>query len=118
MLKILSISVLASFLLASNAIAQPRFPCAADIKKSCADVEPGGGRLAACIKEHFKDLSDVCKERLSTIASSTKACRDDVQKACGSVESRVRKAVCIMDALSDLGDACKDSIARVVSGRK
>ena len=118
MLKILSISVVASFLLASNAVAQARFPCAADIKKSCADVSPGGGRVAACVKEHFKDLSDVCKERLSTIASSTKACRDDIQKACGSVESKVRKAVCIMDALSDLGDACKDSLSLAVSARK
>ena len=118
MMKILSISVIASVFLASSAMAQPRFPCAADIKKSCAEVNPGGGRLAACIQEHLKDLSDVCKERLSTFASSAKACREDVEKACGSVESRARKAVCIMDALSDLGDACKDSIARAVSRRK
>ena len=112
MMKILSISVVASVLLASNAVAQPRFPCAADIKKSCAEVSPGGGRLAACVQEHLKRPSDVCKERLSTVASSTKACREDVQKACGSVESRVRKAVCIMDALSEYkGDACKDSLS-------
>src|SRR5437899_7425632 len=84
MLKILSISAALSFLLVSSAVAQSRFPCAADIKKACAGVDPGGGRIVACIKEHLKDLSPVCKKRLATLAAAAKVCREDVKKECGS----------------------------------
>jgi hypothetical protein len=115
MMKALFIGVTASFLLASSAVAQSRFPCAEDIKKACSDVDPGRGRIVACIKEHLKDFSDVCKERLSTISASTKVCRDDIEKACGSVKSRARKVVCVMDALTDLSDACQDSIADAIA---
>jgi hypothetical protein len=115
MFKILSIGAALSFLLVSSAVAQPRFPCAADIKKVCAKVDPGEGRIGACIKENLKDLSSTCKDRLSKVAAADKACREDVKKQCGSVRGRVRKAACLMDALTDLGDACKAAIAAVVA---
>jgi hypothetical protein len=115
MLRILSTGAALSFLLLSSAVAQERLPCAADIKKACADVDPGGGRLVTCIKEHLNDYSEVCKKRLSGVAETAKACRDDVQKQCGSVAGRVRKANCVMGALTNLGDACKGSIATAVT---
>jgi hypothetical protein len=118
MLKILLVGAALSFLLVSSMVAQERFPCAADIKKACADVDPGSGRIVACIKEHMKDYSEVCKKRLSGAAETAKACREDVQKQCGSVAGKVRKANCVMGALTDLGDACKDSIAAVVAPKK
>ena len=51
----------------ASAMAQPRIgACAADIKKYCADIQPGEGRISACVKEHFNDLSDACKVRLAS----------------------------------------------------
>jgi hypothetical protein len=117
-LKILSISAALSFLLVSGAVAQSRFPCAADIKKVCAKVDPGEGRIGACVKENLKDLSPACKDRLSKVAAADKACREDVKKQCGSERGRVRKAQCLVEALTDLGDACKDAIAAVVARKK
>lgn len=38
-------------------------PCAEDAAKFCKDVKPGEGRVAACLKEHEKELSQACKER-------------------------------------------------------
>jgi hypothetical protein len=108
MLRTLSIGAALSFLLLSSAVAQERFPCA-------ADIDPGGGRLVTCIKEHLTDYSEVCKKRLSGIAETAKACREDVEKQCGSVAGRVRKANCVMGALTNLGDACKGSIAAAVA---
>ncbi len=32
--------------------------CAKDIKSLCADVKPGGGKLKACVTEHYRDLSE------------------------------------------------------------
>jgi hypothetical protein len=118
MLKTLSVVATLSLLLVSSAMAQSRFPCAADIQKACAGVDPGGGAIVACIKEHLKDYSDVCKKRLSTIAAGAKACRADVEKQCGSVNGRVRKANCVMGALTDLGDSCKDALATAVAPKK
>jgi hypothetical protein len=56
MLKKLSICAALSFLLVSSAMAQSRV-CAADIKQACANIEPGGGRIAACVKEKFNNLN-------------------------------------------------------------
>jgi hypothetical protein len=120
MLKILATGAALSFLLVSSAVAQTRFPCAADIKKACASVQPGEGRITACVKEHIKskDLSAACKARLSKAAAVAKVCGDDVKKQCGSEKGRVKKAACIAEALTDLSDACQDAIAAVVSGKK
>jgi hypothetical protein len=36
--------------------------CAEDAQKLCAGVQPGGGRIVACLKEHKDSLSDRCKQ--------------------------------------------------------
>jgi hypothetical protein len=117
-LKKLSICVALSFLLVSSgAMAQSRV-CAADIKKACANIEPGGGRIAACIKDNIRDLSEACKGRLAKVAAAAKTCRAEVDKECGSVRLRARKMSCVMSALTDLSDNCKAEIAAVVSNKK
>jgi hypothetical protein len=40
---------------------QQREACAADMKKFCSDVKPGGGAKMRCMKEHEKELSAECK---------------------------------------------------------
>ena len=37
-------------------------PCRPDLQKFCSDVQPGGGRIVACLKQHEADLSPACKE--------------------------------------------------------
>ena len=39
--------------------------CKADVKKICAGITPGGGRIETCMKDHFADMSDACKEVIS-----------------------------------------------------
>jgi Cysteine rich repeat len=39
-----------------------RAACAGDAQKLCAGVQPGGGRIVACLKEHKDSLSDRCKQ--------------------------------------------------------
>jgi Cysteine rich repeat len=46
-------------------MAAVRRACKADVKKSCADVRPGGGRIETCLKDHFEELSDGCQETIS-----------------------------------------------------
>jgi len=39
--------------------------CRADVKKNCAGIKAGGGRIETCMKDHFADMSDACKEVIS-----------------------------------------------------
>jgi hypothetical protein len=47
--------------------------CAGDAQKLCAGVQPGGGRIVACLKEHKDALSDQCKQAAGVPANSTAA---------------------------------------------
>src|ERR1051326_1222739 len=41
-----------------------RAACGADAQKLCAGVQPGGGRILACLKKHKDQISDSCKSAL------------------------------------------------------
>ena len=38
--------------------------CKPDIAHFCSQVQPGQGRIKACMKEHLPELSEPCKEGL------------------------------------------------------
>lgn len=42
-----------------------RQACAGDVKALCAGVKPGGGRLAACMRDNTDRLSQGCRQALS-----------------------------------------------------
>ena len=39
-----------------------RAACEADVKKLCAGVQPGGGRILQCLAQHKAEVSDACKQ--------------------------------------------------------
>lgn len=43
--------------------------CKADASKICPGVEPGGGRLIGCLKEHENDVTIGCAKELKAIKS-------------------------------------------------
>ena len=38
--------------------------CRQDVEKLCPGVQPGEGRIAACLREKRKEISDPCKSAL------------------------------------------------------
>jgi len=47
-----------------------RAACTADAQRLCAGVQPGGGRIVACLKEHKDSLSDQCKQAAGLAVNS------------------------------------------------
>jgi hypothetical protein len=47
-----------------KAMQEVRAACQADLQKLCANVQPGGGRIIACLKEHKEEVSDGCKQAI------------------------------------------------------
>ena len=52
-------------------LAAIRAACGADAQKLCAGVQPGGGRVIACLKEHKDLLSDQCKQAAAQAGTSS-----------------------------------------------
>ena len=64
----LSISLVLAF--AAAALAQDggkgalRQACRGDVRALCAGIQPGGGRILQCLRDHADKLSDGCKQAL------------------------------------------------------
>jgi hypothetical protein len=67
-------------------LGEARQACAADIKQMCAEVKPGEGRLKACVKEHFGQLSAPCQTALLSNVTITKSCKADAQQKCPGIQ--------------------------------
>jgi hypothetical protein len=110
--SILPLGVALFFVAVTTALAQPRpRPCAIDIKAYCTDIQPGEGRVAACIKEHIGDFSAACKARLITAIVTTRECAADVKGQCtGPGHTSKDVTACLREVLPNLGNLCKTAI--------
>ena len=82
-------------------------------------IQPGEGRIKACIKSHLTDLSPACNDRVLTVAVTGKVCKTDVTNLCGGVvpgTGGIR--ACIKSHMAAVSDPCKDAMSRAAAGRK
>jgi Cysteine rich repeat len=118
MLKnLLAVSVI-MFLSATSGMAQSAAvkACAGDVKSLCAGIQPGDGRIKACIKSHFNDVSAPCQAVLVKAAAISKACGADVKKVCADVKPG-RIEACMKSHLSEVSDPCKDAVTQAAAGK-
>lgn len=98
----------------SRATAQNR-SCADDVKKLCADVKGGGGRILKCLKVHQAELSAECKTQLQGLkgerAKRWQACRADTDKLCKDTHGGARMR-CLQEHQTELSPDCKAQIQR------
>jgi hypothetical protein len=98
----------------AEAIAQEgpaRSACTADFDQVCTGVQPGEGRLMACVKEHFGQLSASCQNALLSNVTITKACKADAEQKCAGVQpggGRIQS--CMKDHFGELADPCKHAL--------
>jgi hypothetical protein len=78
-----------------QSLAAIRAACAEDAQKLCAGVQPGGGRIVACLREHKDSLSDRCKQAAGLTAnpsSSSAPSSSSVPPASETPEARGESA--------------------------
>ncbi len=93
--------------------------CKADVQKYCASVQPGGGRIAQCLKQNEAQLSASCKERIALVQAQLKeikeACADDLQQFCAGVKPGGGKiAQCLKAHKDKLSAECKAEIKDIL----
>jgi hypothetical protein len=76
--------------------------CRADAKKVCTGVQPGGGRVLICLKQHEAELSPDCKAALPTLEQ----CAKELQSACGDSGRRGLRA-CVRKNADKISPECR-----------
>src|SRR5262249_6022735 len=96
-----------------------RRACEAEIQQHCAGVEPGEGRMRECVKDHFADFSEHCKQALLSGVAVVKACKAGVQQTCSGVQpGGGRIQACMKDHFTEYSDTCKRAIITAKFGRR
>ena len=114
-------SLCAALLMTHSAVAASAVAkaCAADVKAQCPDIEPGGGKIRACVKAHFSDLSEDCQVAMIRVAAIGKACKADVKQFCAGVKpGKGAIADCMKSHTADISDDCKEALAKAEAGNK
>jgi hypothetical protein len=107
--------------LAIPVLAEEDGACRDDIKKLCGDVQPGGGRIADCMKDHASDLSPGCKEKFveghkkmqEKMAAIKQACDADLKQFCANVTPGQGREFACLHAYDDKVSAgCKAALPK------
>jgi hypothetical protein len=86
-------------------------PCAADAKKFCGDVQPGGGRIAKCMKSHQAELTPACQAEIKRVEERVEQvkeeCGADAKKFCQGIRpGQGRILACLKSHQAELAPAC------------
>lgn len=104
-------------LVAGNARAEDS--CAEDVKRLCGTVNPGGGRVDACLQENVAALSTGCRDRRRADEVGLKdylqafmdACSLDVSRFCSNVKpGSGRINACLSDFYVFLTSSCQEHV--------
>ena len=110
------VSSLGGILIAAATATAADPPCVAEVRKLCANVPAGGGRIQGCLKEHEAELSAPCRARVDDLkkemGSMAATCHYDVMRLCDHVTPGAGRVVgCLEEHKDDLSPECKDRLA-------
>lgn len=95
----------------AEVLAEVMAQCRRDAADLCSDVEPGGGRVAACLYSRLRDLSPPC-HRAMRDGIAIRACGSEYQRYCRDVPIGYGKvARCLREFSDSVGPRCSDALA-------
>lgn len=72
-----------------GAVMRAVMACAPDARSLCADVAPGGGRVAACLADQYELLSAPCAgevDKAALLREAVFACAPDIDAFCSTTQ--------------------------------
>ena len=92
--------------------------CKRDAKDHCSKVQPGEGRVAACLKENEHQLSAQCQDAFNTWrlmkSEFTSACWGDIGKLCQMVPQGGGAVwACLKNQKDQLSGQCRDAMDKL-----
>lgn len=96
----------ASFAADGSPTAAPTTACRDDARQHCSSARPGGGRLAACLKQHEDKLSDGCRVALPVMVG----CGEELRAICGDNAQPRALRSCLREKASSLSPQCRQMV--------
>ena len=92
-----------------------REACKQDVEQLCPGVQPGGGRIRQCLRDHADKVSDGCKQAARAAkqeaANVREACKQDVEQLCPGVQPGGGGIMhCLRDHADKVSDGCKQAV--------
>jgi Golgi apparatus protein 1 len=126
-----TVAVCAAGLFGATAVAAQQQPgrdaCRADVERLCKNVQPGGGRVAQCLKDNEASVSAECKEHMAKMREHMhqrmkafdEACKGDVEQYCKDVQpGQGRMVRCLRDNEAKLSASCKEQLSQMDEQRR
>ncbi|HTO97162.1 MAG TPA: cysteine rich repeat-containing protein [Myxococcales bacterium] len=106
-----------TFLFAILLAQAAQHPCVEDAKRLCSGVQPGQGRIAACLKEHKDQLSSGCKANIARFKEGAQACQADVEKLCPGTKPGPERHACMQQHKDEVSPGCKEFFSELMEQR-
>jgi hypothetical protein len=90
-------------------------PCVADARRLCPDVPVGEGRILACFRARWYDVSSACQRVVQDVENRARqinvACSPAVWQYCqGIAPGQGRLLTCVAARWNDLSSTCRDAV--------
>jgi hypothetical protein len=94
---------------------EQKLVCSEEITQYCKGVKPGGGRILMCLKEHEKDLTPTCREKVAEIEKrleeAKQICAADTEEFCKGIQpGEGRIANCLNEHIKEISLNCREKI--------
>ncbi len=90
--------------------------CLPDVERFCQGVQPGEGRIEACLKGNEKKISAVCKRSLREhhegIQNFFVECQEDARNYCRGMRGGATIQECLTKNKRKLSNACRKSLRK------
>ncbi|HOI17061.1 MAG TPA: cysteine rich repeat-containing protein [Geobacteraceae bacterium] len=90
-------------------------PCMDEIEKFCKDFQPGEGKIVQCLRDHDRELSASCRDKVKVVVRRLEKakciCAKDIEKFCAGVKPGGGRLIqCLKPHMDELTPACREEL--------
>ncbi len=105
----------------ADAVTKFAADCGKDVKKLCAGLNLGSGRIMDCLQQNAAKVSPTCKSTTADVVTSIKereaaqsayfkVCRHDIAQRCRGIKGDGYQLSCLLKTTRMVGDKCNQAI--------